>query len=163
MSRLAVTLLSFSVVVSAGRVDAEELHKTWRKYLKGEWSYVITPRNAKGTATWRLAAKGNASVGRFVEEDGTTSIEIGGWQSDTKTMTANGYGSAGNYWVLKFNKITRDRIEGPNHGLTPDGTTYKGTFIGKRVDDDHYEFHFTGKDGDGEDFKMTGKFVRKKE
>lgn len=162
MSRLAVIMLSVCVTVSAGKANAEDVHKAWWKYLKGEWTYEITPVNIKGTATWRLAAKGNAMVGRFVDDDGTVSIELSGLRADTKTEVAAGYGSKGNYWQIEFKKTTADTTEGPNHGILPDGRTYKGLFRGKKTDNDHYEWHFKGKTGDGEDLEMTGKYTRKR-
>ena len=163
MSRLAAVLLTAFVVTNVGNADAQEHHKAWWKYLKGTWTYEIAPLNAKGTVTWRIAAKGNAMVGRFVDADGLTSIEIGGWRADTKSMVAHGYGSKGNYWQLEFTTITADVIEGPNHGVLPDGRAYKGTFTGKKIDNDHYEWHFKGKTGEGEDLTMSGKYTRKNE
>jgi hypothetical protein len=34
-------------------------------------------------------------------------------------------------------------------------------FTGKRIDDNHYEWHFKGKVGDEENVEITGKYVRK--
>ena len=147
--------------IDVGQVDGQELHKDWYRFLKGEWTYEIAALNAKGTASWRIAVGGNALVGRFEDEDGTKSIELGGWRPDTKTMVGNGYGSKGNYWLLEFDKITADAIDGVNSGVFPDGRSYQGKFTGKRIDDNHYEWHFKGKVGDEENVEITGKYVRK--
>ena len=164
MSRIAVGLLTVSLVVSsAGTADAQKPHRAWWQFLKGKWSYEISPLNMKGTATWRMTAKRNTLVGRFAEEDGSVGIELSGWRSDTRTMTAHGYGSKGNYWQLELTTVTADKIEGTNRGILPDGRSYEGSFIGKRIDDDHYEWHLKGKTGDGEDFNATGKFTRMSE
>jgi hypothetical protein len=151
------------VVAMAGQAKADHHHKAWWKYLKGEWTYEIKELNIKGTATWRLAAKGNALVGRFQTEDGRISIELGGWCSDKKMLVANGYGSEGNYWSLEFAKVTEDTIEGPNCGVLPDGRSYEGTFTGTKISENKYEWTFKGKTGDGEELSMKGTYTRKTE
>ena len=168
MSKITAALLPLFVLTGSfaeacAQDYAEQPYKNWNKYLKGEWTYKITAGDMteEGTARWRPAAKGNALIGRFKDQDGNTAVEIGGWRADTKTMVGSGYGSKGNYWHLEFTKVTGDVIEGPNHGILIDGRGYKGTFTGKRVADDRYEFHFEGKTSDGNDLTMVGKFKRK--
>ena len=162
MLRLAAIVFVGSLITfGSGRADAQQPHKAWLRFLKGDWSYEIPKLDAKGTVTWRLAAKGNALVGRFKDKDGQ-SIEIGGWQSDSKTLVVNGYGSKGNYWHLVFKKVSADGVEGTNHGVLRDGRTYEGKFIGKKIDDDHYEWHLDGKAGDGKELSITAKYTRKK-
>lgn len=158
------TALSLAMfVVMVGQAKADHHHKAWWNYLKGEWTYEITPVGLKGTVTWRMAAKGNALVGRYRDEGGPMAVEISGWRSEAKSMTAHGYGSEGNYWQLEFTKITEDTIEGPNSGVLADGRSYTGTFTGKRIDDDKYEWTFKGKTGDGEELSMKGTYTRKTE
>jgi hypothetical protein len=163
MLRLAaIVFVASFVTFGSGRADAQEPHKAWFTFLKGEWSYEIAKLDAKGTVTWRLAAKGNALVGRYKDKDGQ-SIEIGGWRSDTKTLVADGYGPKGNYWHVEFKKVAADGVEGTNHGVLRDGRAYKGTFIIKKIDDDHYEWHLDAKTGDGHEISLTGKYTRKKD
>ena len=159
--RAAVLLVSLAVLFAAGSAQADDHHKDWWGFLKGEWSYEISPVGLKGTATWRMTAKGNALIGRFVQDNGVTSTELSGWRSDTKSLVVSGYGSAGNYWHLDFQKVTPKLLEGPNHGVLPDGRSYKGVATGKRVGDNTYEFHFEGETGDKEELTMMGKFTRK--
>ena len=45
--------------------------------------------------------------------------------------------------------------------VVEDGRSYQGKFTGKRIDDNHYEWHFKGKVGDEENVEITGKYVRK--
>ena len=74
----AIVFVGSLVTFGSGRADAQQPHKAWLRFLKGDWSYEIPKLDAKGTVTWRLAAKGNALVGRFKDKDGQ-SLEIGGW------------------------------------------------------------------------------------
>ena len=48
------------------------------------------------------------------------------------------------------------------HGAIPDGGTYNGKMVIKKVDADHCSWDFVGKDGDGGEMKMGGKFTRRK-
>ncbi len=162
MSKLAALLVFGSVLTSAVSVSADHHHKDFWKFLKGEWTYEIPELELKGTATWRLAAKGNVLMSRFEDETGLIGIETCGWRRDTKKMVAVGYGSKGNYWHIEFEKITPDTIEGPTYGVLPDGRSYEGKFVGKKVNEDRYEWEFVGKTGEGEELKTSGKYDRKK-
>jgi hypothetical protein len=160
MRALTAVLLSVFVVASAGQANAEEPHKAWWKFIKGDWTYEIPELNQKATATWRIAAKGNALVGRFEESDGTVAIELAGYRADTKTMVVSGYSSRGNYWHLDL-KFVEGVPEGLHHGMLPDGRPFKGRFKVKKVDENHFEWQMEGKAGDSEQFAMSGKYERK--
>lgn len=160
MSRLSALLVIALVgTVTGGQVMAQEPYKAWMEFLKGDWEYEIKELNLKGTASWTLTAKGNVMVGRFTDTNGLISQEISGWRSDKKRMVASGYGAQGNYWSIEA-EVTADHIEGPNHGILPDGRTYKGVFVGKKVDEDQYEWHFKGRIGEKEHQEMAGTYVR---
>ena len=147
------------VAVAGGSACAQEPHMQWWEYLKGEWTYEV--EDEKGTATWRIAAKGNALVGRFKGENGSTGVELCGWQSDTKTEVVNGYGSRGNYWSMLLTKHTAQVFEGENAGTSPDGTKYKGKISGRKVDENTYTWEFTGETSTGEPMTMSATFKRK--
>ena len=63
-------------------------------------------------------------------------------------------------WPLS--KIARETAEGAHDGSLPDGITYKGRIVIKKVDEDNWTWEFVGKTGDGADHKMSGKLKRKK-
>ena len=151
------------LVIKATRRQASPLSKKWWRYLKGEWTYKISPLNDTGTATWRIAAKGNALVGRFVSDKGVVGMELAGQQADKAKELVTGYASDGGCWTIEITEQTVDEIKGNNFGILPDGKPFRGQFVGKKVDQDHYEWTFTGKDGEGEPVTITGKYERKKE
>ena len=142
MSRLTAALLVCLVVGPAVMVHADEHQdvKNWIKYLKGEWSSELDDgtKVVKGTATWRIAAKGNAGIGRFTEGE-TTAVEIGGWQSGTKVAQVNGFDSQGDYWQLEYKTISAKGGEGSIRG-TYDGEAYTGNIIVKVIDNDHWQW-----------------------
>jgi hypothetical protein len=108
----------FLLVCPVRLAHAEEPYMTWWKYLEGQWTYKIVPVDETGTATWRIAVKGNALIGRFEEDTGHTGIELSGWQGDREAV--NGYGSQGNYWTMVLTKHTEDVTEGENAGKLPE-------------------------------------------
>lgn len=140
---------------------ADDAHLSFWKFLQGDWSYEISPIGVNGITTWTLAANGRALTGRFVDSDGTVSTEVAGWQGDQQVMVANGYGSRGNYWHIQFVKVTSSLIEGPCHGMLPDGRGYKGIFTGNRVNEDHYQFAIDAKTKDGKELNLEGNFTRR--
>jgi hypothetical protein len=60
----------------ANVVQAEHHHKQWFDYLKGKWSYEITPIRLEGEARYRTDAKGNALYAKFQGKDGTSAVEL---------------------------------------------------------------------------------------
>jgi hypothetical protein len=162
MRRLTAILLAVCVVAGAGRTNAEEPHEAWWKYLKGEWTYEIPELDIKADATWRVAAKGNAVVGRFTEGDEVVSIEVGGYRDDTKTMVVTGYSSRGTYWQLDL-KFKTDAPEGLHYGTLPDGRPFEGEFKATKKDENQFEWKMVGKTGDGQPLTLSGKYERKTE
>jgi hypothetical protein len=152
-----------AVGVFAGQARAEEAHKEWWKFLEGSWTWEISPLDTKGTVTWRKAAKGNACIGRFKESQGGASIETSGWRADTQTYVVVGFGSEGNFWQLEAKKVTKDGYTASHVGALPDGQSFKGTLVIKRVDDGHVTWESKGKMANGEDYTFIGKLARKKE
>ena len=72
MLRTAFQLFAFlAISCTTTSAFSAEPHQEWWKYLKGSWTYEFSPIDIKGEATWRLAAKGNAIVGRFSRDDGS--------------------------------------------------------------------------------------------
>ena len=151
------------LVIKATRRQASPVSKQWRRYLKGEWTYEISPMNDKGTVTWRIATKGNALVGRFVGDNGVVGMELSGHQKDKARELVTGFSSDGGCWTIEITEQTVDEIKGNNFGVLPDGKTFRGQFVGKKVDENHYEWNFTGNGGDGNPLTMTGKYERKTE
>ena len=165
MSKLS-TLVCVGVVffgVFTGQARADESYKEWWDFLAGSWTWEISPLGTEGTVTWRKAAKGNACVGRFKESEGGASIETSGWRADTKTYVVMGFGSEGNFWQLESKKVTKDGYTASHVGVLPDGQSFKGTIVLKRIDDDHFTWESKGKMNDGEDYTLIGKLARKKE
>jgi hypothetical protein len=165
MLRLTSLLCVGAVSLGAftGQARADESYKEWWQFLKGSWNWEISPLDTKGTVTWRIAAKGNACVGRFKESEGGASVETSGWRADTKTYVVMGFGSDGHFWQLEAKKVTKDGYTASHVGVLPDGQSFKGTIVLKRIDDDHFTWESKGKMSDGTDYAFIGKLARKKE
>ena len=70
------------------------------RFLKGAWEYEYSSLGSeggilKGRVKYTMAAERTAVVARGSDNDGGWA-EIIGWQSNTKKMVFNGYGSKGN-------------------------------------------------------------------
>lgn len=141
---------------------AQEAHREWLKLLKGDWTYEITNPADKGSVTYNPAAKQSAMIAHFTSEDGSRSVELGGWKSETSTFSVSGYGSDGAYWQLDFTTVLPDRLEGPHFSFS-DGTKYTGIIKLKKVNENQFEWTSSGKDGSGNDVIRSGVFKRKTE
>ena len=162
LTKLCCISLVF-VFVLGGTVRAEQPHKAWWEFLKGEWTWEISPLDTKGTSTYRSSSKGSAVVGRFKASDGTMSTELSGWRSDTKTYVVVGFGSDGNYWMLESKDVSANGFTGSHVGVLSDGQAFKGRISVKKVNDNQFEWKSRGKMSDGEEYDLTGKVVRKTE
>lgn len=157
-----VTALAFSFVVCAsGVAQAEHHHKDWWKYLEGSWSYV-TDADEKGEVTWEQSAEGNATIAQWKGDDGTRSTSLAGWRADKGMEVTDGYGSAGNFWHIEWNKTVPNGRQGKHSGQTAEGISYSGTIVVKKIDDDNWRWDFNGDTEDGETLTMWSKLTRKK-
>jgi len=160
MSRLLPLVLFHSIFASAGACSAQEPHEQVWKYLQGQWAYEVTD-GRKGIVTYQMAAKGNAVIARFEEEDGTVAVEISGWQADKKTVIVTGYNSKGSYWQIEYATISSEKGEGLIRGVGDDGGKYSGEFVDKKVDENHWEWRLDGKTAASQEFDLLCKLTRK--
>ena len=158
MKRLSVLLL----IGLATSANADESGcKAWFKFLKGDWKYEVKEVNLKGTVSFRIVSKGNAMIARYRDANGLVGNELTGWRSDKKVMVASGFGSAGNHWRMEIGKVTANGFTGTNSGVLPDGRKYDVKVVGKKIDENNYQWTFDGKTGDGKAFKASGKYTRR--
>ena len=156
---------SFALIFAfAAAGSAAEPHQDWMQFLKGDWKYEYSALSSEGgavegTATYRLAVKGQSIVARGTE--GTDKwAELIGWQPDKKVMSSVGYGSAnGNYWVIEYDSLATNRLAGKTWGILPDGRPVEGTVVLERADDDAFEV-ILKLTSNGEEIKDVGKFRR---
>ena len=151
---------AFAVLLNSPTANADHHHRTaWWTFLIGTWTYEDS--FGKGEVTYKMAPTGEALVGEWRNADGTTALEVAGWQADKKIQVVTGYNSVGGYWHIEFGKITETACEGPDHGRNRDGVVYDGKIVSTRTDENHWQWDFVGKDGEGNELKWGGKLTRK--
>lgn len=136
-SRLSLMAIWF-LCNSAVAEETTPPHLAFWKNLAGRWSYERSPDGVKGTVRWRVTTNGSAFRGNFQEDKGIVSTETAGWRPDTKSMVVSGFGSEGNHWHLKLNKVTPVLVEGESEGVLPSGLSIAGDFSGKLINKDRY-------------------------
>lgn len=161
MSRTSSVLCALVVTfIGVSFANAEDSPMTaWMKYLEGSWTYEISD-GTKGDAVWTFEANGQSMIGRFNEGD-STSVEIGGWQSGTKTGMVNGYGAKGDYWQLEYKRFSDKGGRGAIHGKN-DGLEYSGDFHATIVNEDRWGWTIKGKTSAGEELDLSATFKRAK-
>jgi hypothetical protein len=162
MKRIAMFAV-VTLMISTGLACGAEPHQEWMQFLKGTWTYEYSSMSSdggalKGEVTYRPAAKRTAVAARGSDNEGGWA-ELIGWQSNTKTMVFNGYGSPGNYWHTACNEVSTNRLAGKTTGVLPNGKPVNGKVVIERVDDNQFEVHLMLEDESGS-VKDVGKFTR---
>ena len=164
LSRTVMSLLIVVLGFSIGH--AQEPYRKWFQTFKGEWTYEWSSESGgfveKGEVKSTIGAKRHALVSRVQNSSGDREIEIGGWQSQSKTLTFNGYSSNGGYWHVAYTELGDDRLRGTGYGVLPDGRAWKGKVVVTKKNDDYHEIIITGT-ADGKELISIGKFTRKQE
>lgn len=140
--------------------SSSQAAQDWCKYFEGKWKYEESVGGAtdSGTAEYMLEGTG-AMIVRFKGGAGN-STELLGWKDDEQVLSCAGHGAANvGYWRHELT-VTPDLAIGPSYGMLGDGRKYEGTMTVKKFDADHWEWRFTGKTDDGEEFEGVGKFTR---
>ena len=153
-------LLAFSIT---GVSRADHHHKEWWDFLLGSWNYEnhLGPAgDEKGELKFEMAPAGEALLAQWKSEDGSSALEVAGWQADKKIVQVNGYGNEGGYWQLEISKLGTDVQEGTHRGRLPDGTTYSGKTVLTKTGEHSWTWAFEGKDSNGQEIKMNGEVER---
>ena len=73
--RLASTLALVIVTLVVGTTNADHHHKVWWKYLTGTRSFEHTTGD-KGELTFSMAPTGDAMVGQWKNDDGSSAYDV---------------------------------------------------------------------------------------
>lgn len=153
--------LAFTIFVSA-TASADHHHKVWFEYLSGSWNYEITPLDIKGTVDYEIVVGGNALIGKFKGEDGSSAVELIGWDSQKKLMLINGYASSEDgHWRIELDEVDATHYAGKATGLLPNGNGYECTFEMKKIDENNCRWTEIGKASDGSKLHITGTWTRR--
>lgn len=157
---IALLALAFTISVST-TASADNHYKVWCEYLSGSWDYEITPLGIKGTVDYESAAGGNALIAKFKGEDGSSAVELIGWDSQRKLMLINGYASSEDgYWRIELDKVDATSYSGKATGLLPNGTGYKCAFEMRKINENKCQFTEKGTASDGTTLEITGTWTR---
>ncbi len=139
MKRIIASATLLVVIGSAVSAGAADVHKSWTKFFKGDWTYDWQAKEGdfseRGEISYSLAAKGNVAIGRVTTENGDLELETWGWDSASKAMVLTGYSSNGSFWVVRYTDVTAEKMSGTGHGKLPDGRTWEGKQILTKTDD----------------------------
>ncbi len=152
VSLLTVALLCFPSLLCAQRPH------DW-SYLEGGWQFESS-NGYKAQVEYEIVAGGAAAIGRWSDKDGGRTIETIGWLPDAKSMLSVGFGTGGKYWRREYTQISKDKCHGPAVYIDPNGTKISGTSTLKRVNPDLVTGEMLGKTQNGDQVKMSVKFIR---
>lgn len=154
MTRTLIVLAGLLVCTTA---HAQETHEKWLKYLAGEWT-VKTTHGKPTTVTWTLAPGHHAILGTSHADDAGENAEIFGWEPDEKVLVHTSYGKKnGSHGRIKYAVESANVLRGQDTGRSPDGRTYAGTTIVRRVNQNTFTFVYSGNYTDGKQEKYEGK------
>jgi len=129
------------------------------KIATGRWK-VKDDNGLEGEVQWDFIDGSEAIKGAWVFADGSTSIEIMGWQANRQMIVSNAFGANGSFWEIEAANVTEDKIEG--HLIMQDaaGNNFEGMFQVKKQSEQLMNRLYTGFDDNGEAVTVKGVFER---
>ncbi|MEZ6115722.1 MAG: hypothetical protein R3C28_04010 [Pirellulaceae bacterium] len=164
---IAILLSLLASTAFAGEVtEADAL--AWINQIQGKWTTKMTvgEKVLEGKFTLRKVKGAATGIGRFSDSDGSTTsngAEIGGWQADRKVCQINGYVSNGDWYELKYTKLSADGGTGTITGMVAGKSYSNANFEIKVTDKNHIVWRLDGKTEDSQPLKASSEWTRETE
>lgn len=151
-------------LVLGGATQAEEHHRQWFRFLKGDWSFAweseVDAFKGVGEGNTSIVAGGDGVLASVTYADGTQDTELGGWQAKKEAVVVTGYSTGGGHWFVEYTDIDKDKMSGGGHGVFDNGMPWEGKVILLKKGR-NYEIHI-GSTSEGEKPVAFGRATRKR-